>query len=165
MNYTYGIYELSVVQRLLGSMLDYATYGIGIELKDFYDAFLSSVYPEKIERIDSRTVMGTSGIELCCEIAGTEVLKGDALEEYELHAISGRSPEYWCGWAVAYYQWKTAMTFAEINDIADIELVCQMYRKYHEMDITQFADRLDELYREKNTDTKLKYMRTRLGLS
>lgn len=57
------------------------------------------------------------------------------------------------------------MTFAEINDIADIELVCQMYRKYHEMDITQFADRLDELYREKNTDTKLKYMRTRLGLS
>lgn len=165
MNCAYEASVVPIVQRLMGGMLDYATYGLGMELDDFYNMFLESKYPEKIARIDSRTVMGTSGIELCCDIAGKDVLTGDLLETYEYHAASGRSPEYWCGWAIAYYQWKSSMSFADIAGIVDISSVYQMYRKYHEMDITQFVDKLDDIYREKNPDTRLKIMRTRLGLS
>lgn len=164
-NCAYDPQVVPIVQRLLGGMLDFAVYGLEMKIEDFYASFLKSSYAEKIERIDSRTVMGTSGIELCYEITGRDALDSVTFGEYEMHMINGRSPEYWSGWALAYYQWKTALHFSDINDVAGIDTVLQMYRKYHEMDITQFADRMDELYSKKNPDTRLKTMRKRLGLS
>lgn len=164
-NCAYDPQVVPIVQRLLGGMLDFAVYGLEMKIEDFYASFLKSSYAEKIERIDSRTVMGTSGIELCYEITGRDALDSVTFGEYEMHMINGRSPEYWSGWALAYYQWKTALHFSDINDVMGIDTVLQMYRKYHEMDITQFADRMDELYRKKNPDTRLKTMRKRLGLS
>lgn len=153
-NSAYDSYIVSIIQSLMGGMLDYATYGLGMELDVFYNMFLESEYPEKIARIDSRTVMGMSGIELCCEITGRDVLTGDLFKQYEYHSMSGRSPEYWCGWAIAYYQCKSSMSFADIASIVDISYVYQMYRKYHEMDITQFVDKLDEIFREKHPDSQ-----------
>ena len=40
-----------------------------------------------------------------------------------------------------------------------------MYSPYHEMDVRHFCDRMNELYREANPDTKLKQLRQRAGIS
>lgn len=40
-----------------------------------------------------------------------------------------------------------------------------LYTPYHEMDIRQFADKMDALYREAKPDTNLKIRRQRAGYS
>ena len=40
-----------------------------------------------------------------------------------------------------------------------------MYSPYHEMDIRHFCDKMNELYRAANPETKLKYLRQKAGLS
>ena len=40
-----------------------------------------------------------------------------------------------------------------------------MYSPYHEMDIRHFCDRMNELYRAANPETRLKQIRRRAGLS
>ena len=76
-----------------------------------------------------------------------------------------RSPEYWTGWALAYYQWLTSLLFAEIEQAVPITAVRLLYTPYHEMDVRQFADKMNELYRAAKPETNLKAMRTLAGLS
>ena len=60
-----------------------------------------------------------------------------------------RSPEYWAGWSLAYYQWASNKTFSEINKSADINKIINLYNPYHEMDIRQFCDKMDSLAENK----------------
>ena len=50
------------------------------------------------------------------------------------------------GVALAYYQWESGLRFAEIEAAVSITEVCHLYTPYHEMDIRQFVDRMNELY-------------------
>lgn len=155
---------LSNAQNLMGCMLDFAVYGMGYELDKYYNAFLASSFPRKIERGDAGTIMGKSGIELAYDITGDEHIAKEQFESYEIRSFN-RSREYWTGWAIAHFQWETSLTFEEINDIRDIESVTKMYSTFHEMDITQFSDRMKDIYREKFPQTRLKIARQRCGMS
>lgn len=76
-----------------------------------------------------------------------------------------RTPEYWTGWALAYYQWDTGMRFEEIEQAVPVTTVRMMYTPYHEMDIRQFVGQINELYRRAKPQTNLKILRTISGLS
>ena len=76
-----------------------------------------------------------------------------------------RSEEYWTGWALAYYQWETSMSFAEITRYVPILDIQALYSPYHEMDIRQFCDKMNELYQAAKPETNLKLFRQRAGLS
>lgn len=76
-----------------------------------------------------------------------------------------RTPEYWTGWAMAYYQWDTGMRFEEIEQAVPVTTVRMMYTPYHEMDIRQFVGQINELYRRAKPQTNLKILRTISGLS
>lgn len=76
-----------------------------------------------------------------------------------------RHPEYWCGWALAYFQWQTNLRFKEINNYISISEILAMYSPYHEMDISQFCDKMIELYNKRKNDTNLKAIRLDAGLS
>lgn len=52
-----------------------------------------------------------------------------------------RSEEFWMGWALAYYQWETALRFAEIVRCVPVKKVISLYYPYHEMDIQQYEQR------------------------
>ena len=54
-----------------------------------------------------------------------------------------KSREYWCGWALAFYQWHSAMTFAEILKKITLGEILDLYPKYHEMDIMRFIEHID----------------------
>ena len=69
------------------------------------------------------------------------------------------------GWALAYYQWSTSLSFAEINQAIPVTEVRMLYTPYHEMDIRQFVDKMNELYREAKPETNLKELRTFANLS
>ena len=63
-----------------------------------------------------------------------------------------RSEEYWAGWALAYYQWEAGMSFEEINLYVPIKEVMSMYYPFHEMDIRQFVDAMNVLYKERKKE-------------
>ena len=76
-----------------------------------------------------------------------------------------RSEEYWAGWALAYYQWETDISFAEMNLYVPIKEVLGMYHPFNEMDIRQFVDAMNVLYKERKKGTNLKIQRQKAGLS
>lgn len=69
------------------------------------------------------------------------------------------------GVELAYYQWRTALTFEEIEQFAPVINVYAMYSPYHEMDIQHFVDKMNELYKIARPETNLKWMRMKAGFS
>lgn len=152
-------------QQVMGEMLDFAVYGLDMDLCEFYDLFLNSRFSRCFERGDTRTIMGSSGIELCYDITGKEMLSDFEMRHFFDHSIVARSPEFWAGWALSFYQWTTSLRFSEIDEIKSINSIVLMYSKYHEMDITHFVSDMNEMYKAMNTFCQLKKIRTRLGIS
>ena len=126
----------------LGSMLESAVYLFGVELNEFWRLFLASHVSSDFARGLSGTVSGKSGWELAVEILE------DANVEFvheKPKGVVGRSREFWTGWALAQYQWRTGLGFSEIEAFAPIETVLLMYSPYHEMELGQLFDALDKL--------------------
>lgn len=153
---------LEKARTALGRMLDFAVYELNYELSAFFDLFLASDIAERFAQGDFTVLVGKSGVELAYEILEQT---GSAYKRAPARFATGRSEEYWTGWALAYYQWETAMSFAEIVRYVPIAEIRELYSPYHEMDIRQFVDKMNELYRKERPETNLKLMRQRVGLS
>ena len=162
MIHAYDKVYLDKARTALGRMLDFAVYDLHYDLARFFDFFISSGVAARFEQGDYSVIVGMSGVELAYK-----VLEGSSIEISRIkpHYTADRSAEYWSGWALAYYQWETALGFAEIIRSVPIETVVGMYSPYHEMDIRQFCDKMNELYRAANPETKLKRRRKNAGLS
>ena len=57
------------------------------------------------------------------------------------------------------------MTFAEIVRYVPIKDMVALYQPYHEMDIHQFVDKVNEMYKVAKPETNLKLQRQKAGLS
>lgn len=157
MIHAYDKTYLEKAQVVLGRMLDYAAHDLKYNVDDFFEMFICTGYADKFGQGDFALIAGRSGVELARAVI--EAAAGKR-EETPPSYTSNRSPEYWAGWALAYYQWLTALSFREIvNAIPINEIIC-LYVPYHEMDIRQFCDRMSELYKEKCPETNLKRYRT-----
>ena len=53
-----------------------------------------------------------------------------------------KGPEWWAGWALAFYQWYSDRSFMEILSVTTLDEIMDMYPTCHEMDIMQFVDRM-----------------------
>ena len=159
MIHAYDKNYLSKAQSSLASMFDFAVYDLNKNLADFYKQFLLSDISVRFAQGDSSVIAGKSGVEIALEVIGDETLA----KEY--HPVANRSPEYWAGWALAYYQWQTNLSFKQIDSFIPITEVLAMYNPYHEMDISQFCDKMTELYNSRKRETNLKKIRLAAGLS
>lgn len=61
--------------------------------------FLKSSYAERFEIGETSILASKSGVELAYKIIGNS----DVTPRFAVN----KSPEYWAGWAIAYYQWFT----------------------------------------------------------
>ena len=159
MIHAYDKNYLSKAQNNLASMLDFAVYDLEENLSYFYLKFLQSKICSQFERGESTVIAGKSGVELALDIIGDETLAS------KYRPAANRTPEYWCGWALAYFQWQTNLGFKEINKYISISEILAMYSPYHEMDISQFCDKMIELYNKRKNNTNLKALRLDAGLS
>lgn len=147
-------------QNTFASMFDFAVYDLGEELSSFYQKFLQSKISKQFENGNSSVIAGKSGVELALEIIGDEKLASMYRPSMD------RTPEYWCGWALAYFQWYTNLTFYDINTSIPISEILTLYTPYHEMDISQFCDKMLELYNNRRQNNmNLKTTRMNAGLS
>lgn len=153
---------LEKARAVLGRMLDFAVHDLGYSLEKFYGLFLASGIADRFGAGDYTVLVGKSGVELAYDVleqSGIQVIR--VKPNYPVD----RSVEYWTGWALAYYQWETGLTFAEIDAYVPIQRVSDLYYPFHEMDIRQFFDKMNELYRLAKPDTNLKLYRKKAGLT
>ena len=158
----YDVVYLGNARVVMAQMLDVGVNCYGFSLRDFYDMFLDSFVSEQFENGDYEVLVGHSGAELAFMVMDSVCFP------YHRKAVTytaDRSEEYWLGWALAYYQWRTSFRFADLDRAVPIETLFSMYSPYHEMDIRQFCDAVDGLYRETVPDTNLKRLRKRAGLT
>ena len=156
---------LSGAQKRLGAFLDFATSGLGLNLTDAHAAFLASPLSRRFAAGDPAVVAGRSGEELALDILGS----GESSEAGVTDVIRTRkpreipsatswvphesaSPEYWTGWALAFYQWASGYAFEAIDERVCIADIRSLYMPYHEMDVRQFCDRLDEMAQRMTTE-------------
>ncbi len=162
MMHAYDKVYLEKARTALGRMLDFAVYDLEYDLTEFFDAFLESGVAKDFGTGDFRLLVGMSGVELAYEVL--DRLSRQAVRA-EASYTADRSEEYWTGWALAYYQWETALPFDEIVRCIPIVDIRAMYSPYHEMDIRQFVDKMNERYRAAKPETNLKLHRQKAGLS
>ena len=159
MIHAYDKIYLSRAQGVLGSMLDFAVHDLGLPLEDFYKRFLLSGISGRFQSGESAILAGRSGVELAADVMENETLV------LKYRPVMDRSPEYWAGWALAYFQWETNLSFSRIESAISITEIVLMYNPFHEMDITQFSDHMLGLYRHRNPVTNLKSFRMKANLS
>ena len=148
--------------RVLGWMLDSAVNLFRQDAAGFWRAFISTGYADRFGKGESRLLAGMTGYELACTVLDAAQVKYNQAQPTE---ITDLSQEYWAGWAIAHYQWQTALSFAEIESFAPIVEVIACYSPYHEMDISKFCEHLDDLYRTAHPGSRLKETRERRGMT
>lgn len=153
---------LTSAQRILGDMLDFAVNTYDMDIDKFFEMFLVSDVSRQFETGNPTYVAGKTGCELVKEIIRDS---GILMEDYPDEMYLDKSPEYWAGWALAYYQWYYGRTFSKIHRAVSMKEIRRMYEVYHEMDLVHFVERLDELWNICYPETNLKRIRNLSGLS
>ncbi len=153
---------LEKARTALGRMLDFAVYDLKYDIADFFDLFIRSGVAKRFGDGDFTLTVGMSGVELAYEVL---VRAEISIDRVKPRYTIDRSAEYWTGWALAYYQWATSLTFEEIVRSVPIRDVRALYSPYHEMDIRQFVDKMNEMYKSAKPETNLKMRRLAVGLS
>ena len=153
---------LDKARTALGRMLDFAVYDLKYDIAEFFDLFIKSGVAKRFESGDFAVIVGKSGVELAYEVLEQSGVKRERIKP---NYTASRSEEFWTGWALAYYQWETSMSFAQIVRYVTIKDMTALYQPYHEMDIRQFVDKVNAMYKAAKPETNLKLLRKKAGLS
>ncbi len=164
MMHAYDESYLARARITLAWMFDYAVNGCGYEIETYYGMFLNSDYADRFGRGDCSVVAGLSGVELAQRVIWEKTSCG----ELPAPVFSlDRSPEYWLGFYLAFYQWYCNLTFSQITEHISIADILRMYQKYHEMDVMHFVVDLEQKRVEYDSQriARLQEYRKLLGIS
>ena len=156
----YDEQDLDDAMRNLGEAADYAVNACNMTLQKFFDLFVTTGFATQFGKGVPKIISGLSGTELVHEIvvkAGIEQDLPEVQTEYDC------SPEYWCGWIVAYYQWHTGRTFKDIFQNISAEEIENLYHPLHEAHEDKFVDVVNSIIEKKTTTTKLQELRNNIG--
>ena len=109
----------------------------------FYEMFLSSGVAAQMETGNPRYVSGLSGMELM-RIVLTRA--SDIIIPETTYSPLNRTPVYWAGWVLSYYQWTKDYSFLFIQrNGLDINTVLALYPTLHEADLSKFVESADAI--------------------
>ena len=162
MMHSYDDLYLPCCQRAMGDMYDYAVNTLAYDIGDYHRMFLISGMASQFESGNPTYVAGKNGCEVAREVIA---LSTDRMIDNEDVMYPDKSPEYWTGWALAYYQWESGRTYKEINRQVPIEEIYGMYSTLHEADISLFVSIMNEKINCSDNESMLKRLRTCCGLS
>lgn len=165
MTHAYNPLYLEDAMNNLGSMLDCAVNAVHCDLRVFYEMFLSSGIASMMEMGNPRYVSGLSGVEL---LQLVHKKASDKTVPELTYLPLERTPEFWVGWALAYYQWHSGFSYLFIQrNGLDINMVQSLYPTLHEADLTKFVITADAIIQQHSTPRKstLKIIRKQAGLT
>ena len=164
-NCAYSESYLYDAMRNMGELVEYLVEATPeIDPDEFFKMMIISGYAERFEKGDPMVVSGMSGTELherVMEVCGVRRNDWPApLVRYD----TGES--YWCGYILAYYQWKTGLSFANIFGFLNYEKLCRLYKTGHTASEDKVVLMIEGI-RNGKTDaiTRIQEYRKRLGMS
>ena len=140
----------------LGEAFDFAHAVCHLDLDSFFAMFINSGIADLFGNGHPKYVAGLSGTELALEVMRKSGLNTDGLQaqvEYDY------SPEYWVGWALAYFQWFTKRPFKNIAECITMQEILRLYPTLHEASEEKFVETVNRLIRNKNLPTRLQKRR------
>lgn len=158
----YNKQYLDDAMRNLGEAFDYAVNDCGIEAGKFMEIFIAGGLAQQFGAGVPKYVAGMSGQELVMETVKRSGLKcelPDTVVEYE------RTPEYWSGWILAYYQWYTGHSFKKIAQNISADEILGLYPMLHEASEEKFIDVVKKRLAAKENATNLQHLRKSVGYS
>jgi len=162
MIHAYDNQYLDDAMRNLGEAFDYAANNCRIEIDDFLDMFITAGIADQFGSGVPRFVSGMSGTELVWEIVERSGLERELPEP---EASYDCSPEYWCGWILAYYQWYTGRSFRNIRKCISMREIWKLYPTLHEAAEERFVDTVNRMIRRNDPPTQLQILRNSIGYS
>ena len=111
MTHAYNAIYVSDARKILANAFDYALNDCKIDIDEFAYLFSSSFYGNEFEIGNPYIISGMSGVDLARNIIN-DIYPNKVLPKPSFSFE--RSPYYWAGWVLAYYQWYTNKRFKEI---------------------------------------------------
>lgn len=161
MIHAFNISYLNRIQKKLSIVIDYLAYFLKYTNEQIQNTLVHSKVINHLMNANPYYAGGKSGRELCLLIADEQGIENP--KHYE--ETFGKTPEYWTGYALAYYMWYTYRSFERIFYAVRYEDILMMYHPYHEMDITRFVEDLNIRIEKGTKDTNLKIIRMAANLS
>ncbi len=153
------------MMKKMGFAFDFAVNGCKVPPDSFYGFFVASKIAGAIEIGSPAFVCACSGTELALSVferVGFPV----QIDSSSFFSFD-RSPEYWAGWILAYYQWETKLSFSKIRDYVPFSQIVGMYNPLHEAPQEKFLDVMNKIIQEKklHKGTNLHRLRKDAGLT
>lgn len=162
MIHAYDKQYLDDAMKNLGEAFDYAANSCGIELDVFMDMFIAGGVAVLFGSGVPKFVSGISGTELVWEVVERSGWKRELPEAAVAYDYS---PEYWCGWILAYYQWYSGRSFKNIKRHISMSGILKLYPTLHEAAEDKFVDTVNRMIRRNNPPTQLQLLRKSIGYS
>ena len=162
MIHAYDNQYLDDAMKCLGEAMDYAVNSCQVDMDSFLELFIGTGYAEQFAVGVPKYVSGVSGTELVMDVltkSGTDMDFPQARVDYDC------SPQYWCGWILAYYQWYTGRNFKDIQRHITMQDIEKLYPTLHEASEKKFVDTINRMIRKKNLPTRLQTQRKINGYS
>ena len=162
MIHAYDNQYLDDAMKCLGEAMDYVANSCKIQMDSFLELFIGTGYAEQFALGVPKIVSGVSGTELVLNVlskSGIDIDFPEAQIDYDY------SPEYWCGWILAYYQWYTGRSFKEIRKHISMQEIEKLYSTLHEASENKFVDTVNRMIRKRNPPTRLQAQRKISGYS
>lgn len=156
----YPAIYLNDAMENLGAMCEYAASDLHMELNEFWTLFIAGGLAGEIAKGNCAYVAGRSGPELAIE-----TLQKTGYQEDDFPrpgSYFDRSEYYWAGWILAFYQWYSGYSFAEIQEKLPMSRVVDMYYIHHEMSERRVAEDMDLIMESERTEGNKLAMRRRL---
>lgn len=147
----------------LADCFDYAVNDCKISLDTFIKLFLATGLATQFGIANPKYIAGMSGVELAEEVC----YKSGYLNNVpSMKVRTLKTAEYWCGWALAYYQWYMGRTFAEIMNYITADEIISMYPTLHEAPEDKFVETIEIIITRRTIhEMKLKQFRRLQGYS
>lgn len=147
----------------MGEMLDYGINSYHLIPGELWDMFTDSDISRGLSCGNPKYIAGRSGYELFADL-----IYEKKLERIELtpdYSSMDRSPEYWAGFSLAYYQWYRAIDYAQLNRRGiRLEDVISAYI-LHEAPIDKFVDFIDSRLDNDREQNMLRRLRAYSGMT
>ena len=158
----YSETQLNRFMDKMGDAFDYAINDCKIDGSEFVKMFVASTACKKIENGETSYISGKSGIKIAIECVYEITGKKLAVEPSGKFSCSA---QFWCGWAVCYYQCLSSRKYADIFKAVSYEDMLGFYQTLHEASVEKIASVINERIRTTYPETNLKRIRTTYGCS
>ena len=105
----YSELYLNNAMNTLATMFDYAVNIINEDIDIAFKRFIDSGAATHFESGDPNLIAGKSGVELYWLFSKT------SFNVFSGYQMLYRTPQFWLGWSLAYYQWYTGLSFEQIG--------------------------------------------------